>query len=49
MKKVYRSKNGTITVEIPKSCDRKELLKVTEDFLKKVLSGGTNNGNSNTR
>lgn len=41
MKKTYRSKNGTITVEIPKSCDRKQLKKITEEFLKKVVSGGS--------
>ena len=48
MEKIYKFKNGTIFVTQPKSCDRDELRRVTEDFLKKVLSGGKNNGNSNT-
>ena len=41
MKKTYRSKNGIITVELPKSCDREKLKSVTEEFLKKVISGGS--------
>ena len=48
MEKIYKCKNGIIVVTKPNSCDRDELRKVTEDFLKKVLSGGKNNGNSNT-
>ena len=49
MKKIYECKNGTIYVTLPESCDREKLRKVTEEFLKKVISGGMNNGNSNTR
>ena len=45
MEKVYECKNGTIFVTLPESCDREKLKKVTEDFLKKVLKGGTNNVN----
>ena len=45
MEKVYKCKNGTIHVTVPKTCDREELRKVTEDFLKKVINGGKNNGN----
>ena len=48
MEKTYKCKNGTIIVTLPKSCDREKLKKVTEDFLKKVLEGGTTNVNSHT-
>lgn len=48
MRKVYEYQNGTIYVKLPKSCNREVLKKVTEDFLKKVISEGTKNGNSNT-
>ena len=49
MEKVYNCKNGTIYVTIPETCDREKLRKVTEEFLKKVIYGGIENGNSNTR
>lgn len=49
MEKVYKYKSGTIYVMLPETCDREKLRKVTEEFLKKVMYGGTNNGNSNTR
>jgi hypothetical protein len=49
MEKIYKRKNGTIHVTLPETCDRETLRKVTEEFLKKVLYGGTTNGNSNTR
>lgn len=49
MEKTYKFQNGTITVVLPESCDREKLRRVTEDFLKKVISGGNKNGNSNTR
>ena len=49
MERVYEYKNGTIYVTLPETCDREKLRKVTEDFLKKVINGGSNNGNSNTR
>lgn len=49
MEKIYEYKNGTIYVTVPETCDREKLRKVTEEFLKKVIYGGTNNGNSNTR
>ena len=45
MEKRYKYKNGTIIVTLPESCDREELKKVTEDFLKKVMSEGKKNGN----
>ena len=48
MERTYKYRNGTIYVILPESCDREELKKVTEDFLKKVLSEGRKNGNSNT-
>lgn len=48
MKKVYEYQNGTICVMLPKSCDQENLIKVTEKFLKKVISEGTKNGDSNT-
>ena len=49
MKRTYEYKNGTIYVTVPETCDREKLRKVTEEFLKKVIYGGINNGNSNTR
>ena len=49
MEKVYKYKNGTIFVTLPESCDREALKSVTEDFLKKVISGGKKaNGYSNS-
>lgn len=48
MKKTYNYKNGTIYVTLPESCDREKLTKVTEEFLKKVISGGNKIGNSNS-
>ena len=48
MQRTYEYKNGTIYVTLPETCDREKLRKVTEDFLKKVISGGKKNGNSNT-
>lgn len=49
MEKTYNYKNGVIYVTLPEACDREKLRKVTEDFLKKVMYGGINNVNSNTR
>ena len=49
MEKIYKYKNGTICVALPEACDREALRKVTEEFLKKVMYGGINNVNSNTR
>ena len=49
MEKIFRCKNGTICVTLPDSCDRDELRKVTESFLKKVIGGGKKYGYSNTR
>jgi len=40
MERTYKYRNGTIYVTLPESCDREELKKVTEDFLKKVINGG---------
>lgn len=48
MEKIYECKNGTIYVTLPESCDREKLRRVTEDFLKKVIYGGSKNGYSNT-
>ena len=48
MKKTYRYKNGTICVTLSKSYNRENLMKVTEEFLKKVISEELKNGNSNT-
>lgn len=39
MKKIYNYKNGVICVFIPDKCDRDELRKATENFLKKVIAG----------
>ena len=49
MERVYKRENGTIYVTLPESCDREKLRKVTEDFLKKAISGGKKNGDSNSR
>ena len=48
MEKVYKRRNGTIYVTLPETCDREKLRKITEDFLKKVMYGGRNNGYSNS-
>ena len=48
MEKTYKCKNGTIFVTLPESCDREKLKRVTEDFLKKVISEGKKNGNCDT-
>ena len=40
MERTYSYRSGTIYVTLPESCDREELKKVTEDFLKKVINGG---------
>ena len=48
MEKIYECQNGTIYVTVPESCDREKLKRITEDFLKKVIYGGKNNGNSNS-
>ena len=48
MERVYKSQNGVIYVELPEESDREKLRKVTEDFLKKVLNGGSTNEHSNT-
>ena len=48
MKKVYKNQNGIIYVELPESSDREKLRKVTEDFLKKVLNGGSKHEHINT-
>lgn len=48
MERTYKYRHGTIYVTLPKSCDREELKRVTEAFLKKVISGGKRNVNSNT-
>ena len=49
MQREYECENGIIYVTLPETCDREKLRKVTEEFLKKVMYGGVNNGNSNTR
>ena len=48
MKKTYNYKNGTIYVTLPDSCDREKLRELTEEFLKKVISGSCKRGNSNS-
>ena len=47
MEKTYKLENRTIVVTLPETCDREELRKVTEEFLKRVINGGRQNGNSN--
>lgn len=48
MKRTYKYQNGTVHIVLQKSYDQEHLKKVTQEFLKKVISEGTNNGNSNT-
>ena len=47
MQRKYECENGTIYVTLPETCDREKLRRVTEEFLKKVMYGGVNHGNSN--
>ena len=49
MKRKYEYENGVIYVTLPETCDREKLRKVTEEFLKKVISGGKTNVNRDTR
>lgn len=44
MQKTYEYKNGTIYVILPDCCNQDILKKSTEEFLKKVISGGKQNG-----
>lgn len=44
--KIYKGKNGTVYVMLPESRDRKNLIKATEEFLKKVMNGEHKNGNN---
>ena len=48
MKRTYKYQNGTVYIVLQKSHDQEHLKKATQEFLKKVISEGTNNGNSNT-
>lgn len=45
MEKIYKYENAIIHVTSTKSCDREELKKITEEFLKKAIYGGKKNGN----
>lgn len=47
MEKIYEYENATIVVTLSESCDQEKLRRVTEDFLKKAICGGKNNGNTN--
>ena len=44
MEKVYKYDNATIYVTSTKSCNRQELVRATEEFVRKVISGGNKNG-----
>ena len=47
MQRVFKRQNGTVYVTLSKSCD--DILKrATENFLKKVMNGEKNYGDSNT-
>ena len=48
MERVYQYKNGIIVVTLPETCDREKLRAVTEEFLKKVITGGMQHVNINT-
>ena len=47
MKKVYKYQNGTIYVSLSNTYDHEIFKKVTEEFLKKVISEEKKNGNTN--
>ena len=48
MKKVYEYENATVYVTSTKTVSREELIKSTEEFMKKVICGGKKNGYTNT-
>lgn len=48
MEKIYKYDNATIYILGLDSYNRESLKKATEVFLRKVISGGKKNGNSNT-
>ena len=48
MKKTYEFDNATIHIQNINNYDREKIKKATEDFLKKVISGGTKYGNSDS-
>lgn len=49
MKKTYKYENCTVNVHIPNDdCFQERLCKASENFMKKVMSGGSRYGNSNT-
>jgi len=48
MEKTYKYDNAIIRVTSSKSCSREELIKSTEEFMKKVLHGGKKHGNTNS-
>lgn len=48
MEKIYKYDNATIYILNFDNYNRENLKKATEVFLKKVISGGKKNGNSNT-
>ena len=48
MEKIYKFENATVCVISTKSCDREELRRVTEEFMKKVIYGGKKHGNTNS-
>ncbi len=48
MEKVYEYENAIIRVRSVNDYNRENLKKVTEEFLKKVISEGKKNGNCNT-
>lgn len=50
MKKTYKYENCTVNVYMPDDdCFKERLRKASENFMRKVLSEGKRNGNSNTR
>ena len=49
MEKIYEYKNATVYILVLDRYDREKFKKATEVFLKKVISGGSKNDNSDTR
>ena len=48
MEKTYKYDNAIIRVTSTKTVSREELIKSTEEFMKKVIHGGKKNGYTNT-
>ena len=49
MERIYKYENCTVIVHIPDDdCFQERLCKASENFMKKVIGGGSRHGNGNT-